>query len=161
MSSEQTHSTDLVASSSLRRSYTTPRDVTGADYAYAMIVRQNLDRAFQAWDHIQPWWRYFSYLAADFFPWSLLLPAAIGQLLGRWRSLATVPRFTLLAWAVPFVLLSFSASKQGKYLLMGYPFLALTVALGLQEPAPRLRAALRTLMAAALSTSTVGNSRGS
>ena len=44
-------------------------------YAYEMVVHQNLERALHAWDHIQPPWKYVEYLAADFFPWTLLLPA--------------------------------------------------------------------------------------
>ncbi|WP_243315306.1 ArnT family glycosyltransferase [Geothrix paludis] len=47
----------------------------GAHYAYELIIFQNFQRATHAWDHIQPWWRYFEYLLGDFFPWVLLLPA--------------------------------------------------------------------------------------
>ena len=47
----------------------------GPAYAYEMVVHQNLERALHAWDHIQPPWKYVEYLAGDFFPWTLLLPA--------------------------------------------------------------------------------------
>ncbi|MDR2697033.1 MAG: glycosyltransferase family 39 protein, partial [Holophagales bacterium] len=40
----------------------------GAGYAYNMIIHQNLNRALNAWDHIQPWWRYALYIAGDLFP---------------------------------------------------------------------------------------------
>lgn len=99
----------------------------GAHYAYELIIFQNFQRATHAWDHIQPWWRYFEYLLGDFFPWVLLLPA-LALHLRRERSLGNpAKRFALLAFLVPFAFLSAVQSKQGKYLLMGYPFLALLV----------------------------------
>lgn len=127
----------------------------GAQYAYEMVIHQNFERALHAWDHIQPWWQYGVYLAGDGFPWVLLLPA-LGIVLwreGHHRSVGT--RFCLLAAAVPFVLLSCSQSKQGKYILMIYPFLALLLAALLQpvtaEVARRSRIrALGALMAAGL-----------
>ena len=100
----------------------------GAHYAYELIILQNFERATKAWDHIQPWWRYCEYLLGDFFPWVLLLPA-LALHLHRTRRLATpAPRFLLLAFLVPFIFLSLVQSKQGKYLLMAYPFLALLLA---------------------------------
>ena len=117
----------------------------GASYAYEMVVHQNLERALHAWDHIQPPWKYVEYLASDFFPWTLLLPA-LGGFLWRSRSRRTpLERFLILAVAVPFVLLSCSQSKQGKYLLMAYPFLALLTASLLQPLATAARTRVRRL----------------
>ncbi len=100
----------------------------GAHYVYELIVLQNFERATRAWDHIQPWWKYGEDLLGDFFPWVLLLPALVLHL-RRTRGLGDPPRrFLLLAFLVPFVFLSLVQSKQGKYLLMGYPFLALLLA---------------------------------
>ena len=127
----------------------------GAQYAYEMVVHQNLERALHAWDHVQPWWRYAQYLAGDYFPWTLLLPV-LGIALwreGHHRSVGT--RFCILAAGVPILLLSFSQSKQGHYILMVYPFLALLMA-ALFQPvalgvAPKARTrALGTLLAAGL-----------
>lgn len=105
----------------------------GAQYAYEMVIHQNFERALKAWDHIQPWYQYGIYLIHDFFPWSLLLPALAWGLWkqGHHRSVGT--RFALVAFLVPFLLLSCSQSKQSKYLLMTYPFLALLMA-GLLQP---------------------------
>ena len=97
----------------------------GAHYAYELIVVQNFERATHAWDHVQPWWKYGEYLLGDFFPWVLLLPP-LGLYLRREQRMANpARRFLLLAFLVPFLFLSAVQSKQGKYLLMGYPFLAL------------------------------------
>jgi 4-amino-4-deoxy-L-arabinose transferase-like glycosyltransferase len=105
----------------------------GGAYAYEMVIHQNLERALHAWDHIQPPWKYVEYLASDFFPWTLLLPA-LGLFLKR-DGLRRTPagRFLILAVLVPFLLLSCSQSKQGKYLLMVYPFLALLMAAMLRD----------------------------
>jgi 4-amino-4-deoxy-L-arabinose transferase-like glycosyltransferase len=100
----------------------------GARYAYELIIFQNFERATKAWDHIQPWWNYADYMLGDFFPWVLLLPA-LALHLRRERGLGDpAKRFLLLAFLVPFLFLSVVQSKQGKYLLMGYPFLALLLA---------------------------------
>jgi len=104
----------------------------GRDYAYALIVHQNFERATRAWDHIQPWWRYFEYLLADFFPWVLLLPALGFFLRGSGALRNVTARFLVVAVAVPFLFLSWVQSKQGKYLLPSYPFLALLLASMLQ-----------------------------
>ena len=104
----------------------------GPAYAFNLLVHQNLQRALSAWDHIQPPWKYLEYLAGDFFPWSLLVPA-LGLFLyrsGAHRSVAA--RFLILSVAVPFLLFSLSQSKQGKYILMVYPGLALLLASMLQ-----------------------------
>jgi hypothetical protein len=97
----------------------------GAAYAYQMIVHQNLERALKAWDHIQPWWRYAEYLAGDFFPWTLLLPSLALFLKRDGAHRRPIERFLILAVGVPILLFSCSQSKQGKYILMVYPFLAL------------------------------------
>ena len=100
----------------------------GAHYVYELVVLQNFERATHAWDHIQPWWKYGEYLLGDFYPWVLLLPALALHLRRERRLVEPARRFLLLAFLVPFVFLSLVQSKQGKYLLMGYPFLALLLA---------------------------------
>lgn len=97
----------------------------GARYAYEMIIFQNFQRATHAWDHIQPWWQYGQYLLGDFFPWVLFLPVLVLRRGEGFRD--PLHRFLVLAFVVPFVFLSAVQSKQGKYLLMSYPFLALMV----------------------------------
>jgi 4-amino-4-deoxy-L-arabinose transferase-like glycosyltransferase len=122
----------------------------GAHYAYELIILQNFERATKAWDHIQPWWKYCEYMLGDFFPWVLLLPA-LALHLRRERSLSDpAQRFLLLAFVVPFVFLSLVQSKQGKYLLMGYPFLALLLADLFRQPKPSRSRRLGGLLAGGL-----------
>ena len=100
----------------------------GAHYVYELVILQNFDRATHAWDHIQPMYKYAEYIIGDFFPWVLLLPA-LALNLRRTKGLQDpTRRFLLLAFLVPFTFLSLVQSKQGKYLLMAYPFLALLLA---------------------------------
>jgi 4-amino-4-deoxy-L-arabinose transferase-like glycosyltransferase len=120
-----------------------------------MVIHQNFERALHAWDHVQPWWQYAQYLAGDYFPWTLLLPALAIVIWreGHHRSVGT--RFCILAVLVPILLLSLSQSKQGKYILMVYPFLALLMAALFQpvtlEAAPKARIrALGALLATGL-----------
>jgi 4-amino-4-deoxy-L-arabinose transferase-like glycosyltransferase len=112
----------------------------GADYAYNMVVHQNLDRAMGAWDHVQPWWRYIEYMAGDMAPWTLLAPMAAAFLARGPKRAGQAPmrpmrRFFLLAVLVPVLLLSCSQSKQGKYVLMVYPFVALQLGWALRMAA--------------------------
>ena len=115
----------------------------GTAYVYEMVIHQNFERALHAWDHVQPWWQYARYLAGDYFPWTLLLPVLGIHIWreGQHRSVGT--RFCILAVMVPILLLSLSQSKQGKYILMVYPFLALLMAAMFQpvalEAAPKAR----------------------
>jgi hypothetical protein len=120
----------------------------GQDYAYSVLIQQNFVRALRPWDHIQPWWKYAEYIAGDMMPWTLILPTMVAfHLQGAWsrtlrfggakpqkpqamhRQLPNMcdpmRRFLVLAVLVPVLLLSLSASKQGKYALMIYPFVAL------------------------------------
>jgi 4-amino-4-deoxy-L-arabinose transferase-like glycosyltransferase len=126
----------------------------GAHYAYELIVLQNFERATKAWDHIHPWWKYGEYLLGDFFPWALLLPALALQLRRERGPGGPAGRFLLLAFLVPFVFLSLVQSKQGKYLLMGYPFLALLLAGLLAKSTPARARRLGGLLAGGLAVPT-------
>lgn len=61
-----------------------------------------------------------------FFPWSLLMPAA---LVGAWRRRHVLPiRFALAAAIGPWLMLEFYVTKLPHYLLPAFPFLALLAA---------------------------------
>ena len=70
---------------------------------------------------------YVPFLAAFFFPWSILLPRALGR---AWRERRADPAaLFLLCWAVPgFVLFCAVGTKLPHYLLPIYPALSLLVA---------------------------------
>ena len=120
----------------------------GPAYAYDLIVNQNWNRFFEAFDHVQPWWFYFESIWSDFFPWTVLALAG-AVVLGRAGSFRTRPdlAFSATVCAVCFVFLSTSQAKQGKYFLVAYPFAAILVAAFAVEAERRAaeggRAALR------------------
>ncbi|MDL2719241.1 MAG: phospholipid carrier-dependent glycosyltransferase, partial [Acidobacteriota bacterium] len=120
----------------------------GPVYAHDLIVNQNWNRFFVAFDHIQPWWFYFESIWSDFFPWTVLALAG-AVVLGRAGIYRARPdlAFAATVCAVCFVFLSTSQAKQGKYLLVAYPFAAVLVAAFAVEAERRAaggaRAALR------------------
>jgi len=128
----------------------------GTHYVYELVILQNFDRATHAWDHIQPMYKYAEYILGDFFPWVLLLPA-LALHLRRTKGLADpTRRFLLLAFLAPFAFLSLVQSKQGKYLLMAYPFLALLLADFLQTLDAARARRLGSLLAGGLAIPTLG-----
>jgi 4-amino-4-deoxy-L-arabinose transferase-like glycosyltransferase len=101
----------------------------GPEYTYDLIVKQNWVRFFHAFDHIQPWWFYLEKMWGDFAPWTL--PAVVAPF--TLRSSGLLSRRPELKWSLTVVLtvlvfLSTSDSKQGKYLLVVYPFAAVLLA---------------------------------
>jgi 4-amino-4-deoxy-L-arabinose transferase-like glycosyltransferase len=106
----------------------------GREYAYDLIVNQNWNRFFNAFDHVQPWWFYVESVWGDFFPFTLpaLAAAAVlwrAGLLGK-ASPRPELRFAAIAAACAFLFLSTSQAKQGKYLMVAYPFAAVLLAAG-------------------------------
>ena len=104
----------------------------GPHYVYELVVKQNFTRATHAFDHRQPWFQYAVYMLGDFFPWVLLMPALGFFFVKGGASRSPLARFLALAWLAPLLFLSFVQAKQGKYLLMAYPFLALLMGAMLQ-----------------------------
>jgi hypothetical protein len=99
----------------------------GASYLDQIVLRQNLTRYADPWHHFQPWYYYLTLVPGDFFPWSLLLPAAV--VLGR-RTEGPARQGVRLAacWAlVTLVFFSVSPAKRSVYVLTMYPALALLV----------------------------------
>lgn len=106
----------------------------GPEYAYDLVVNQNWNRFFHAFDHIQPWWFYLEKVWGDFSPWmlpALAAPFTLAQA-GRLRERGEL-RFALTVALVVFLFLSASESKQGKYLLVAYPFAAVLLSAGVTE----------------------------
>ena len=106
----------------------------GPEYTYDLIVKQNWVRFFRAFDHVQPWWFYLESIWGDFAPWTL--PALVAPF--ALRSSGLLSRRPELKWGLTVVLtclvfLSTSGSKQGKYLLVAYPFAAALLAAAVCE----------------------------
>ncbi len=93
--------------------------VAGPEYIKEFILRQNLTRYTNAFDHIESLFYYFHKLFFNFLPWSILLPFAIHHAFRKkiW--------FPLIWFIVIFLFFEFSKSKRAIYLLSCYPACAL------------------------------------
>lgn len=110
----------------------------GTEYLTQIAFRQTVTRYADPWHHFQPPWYYLGVLPVDFFPWILLLPAA---LIAAWRGLAGEERRharLMLCWvAVTLIFFSVSPAKRTVYILTMYPGLALLLGAGLDQAALR------------------------
>ncbi len=88
-----------------------------------VLLRQNLSRFVEAWDHQQPWWYYAQYFWSDFFPWSWLIPAA-AFLRPRAEAERSLHHWAWAWIATVFVFLSLSDSKRAPYMLPIAPAIA-------------------------------------
>ncbi len=92
-------------------------------YIRTMVQHEVLDRMLTPLEqHAGPPGYYFASIWATFFPWSLLLPLAIG--LGFHRRADPRTRFALAAVIGPWVMLECIRTKLPHYLLPAFPFLA-------------------------------------
>ncbi|MDH3402116.1 MAG: glycosyltransferase family 39 protein [Acidobacteriota bacterium] len=111
------------------------------DALHELLVRQNVERFVDAWDHQQAWYYYLKYFWLTFAPWSWLVPIVA---LSAWRGAAGGARDgRRLAWAwlaAPLVFFSLSESKREPYMLPVAPAVAWLAAWLLDESvAGRLR----------------------
>jgi 4-amino-4-deoxy-L-arabinose transferase-like glycosyltransferase len=99
----------------------------GWSQAWATFVEQSVRRVGTA-SRINsgPWHFYLSRLAFTFFPWSLLLPAALGCAVRDLRERPDRTTAFLLVWVGPsFLFFSACAGKEAQYILPLYPPLAI------------------------------------
>jgi 4-amino-4-deoxy-L-arabinose transferase-like glycosyltransferase len=80
----------------------------------------------------EPFYNYFLWLAADFFPASLLLFIAPVAAWRRWRKNGAIVSL-LIALFVPFLIYTAFSDKHAKYLLPIYPVVAILLGLRLGE----------------------------
>jgi 4-amino-4-deoxy-L-arabinose transferase-like glycosyltransferase len=93
--------------------------LAGPEYIKEFILRQNITRYTNAFDHIETLYYYFHKLFINFLPWSFLLPFATYHAFKRkiW--------FPLIWFFSIFLFFEFSTSKRAIYLLSCYPACAL------------------------------------
>lgn len=100
----------------------------GRDPLDVILLRHNVERFVDAFDHQKPWYYYFYTLPIVMLPWSLLFPLVATQL---WREklaklqLPAWKSFALTVVVVGFVLFSWSSSKRAYYMLPIMPWIAI------------------------------------
>jgi 4-amino-4-deoxy-L-arabinose transferase-like glycosyltransferase len=101
---------------------------TRGELPRVLLWHHNIERGFGGSDVLRahPWWFYVPHLAADFLPWSVLLPLAgwLAWRRGWWRE-DTEARFALVWLGSMLVLLSCARFKRADYLLPAFPGAAL------------------------------------
>jgi 4-amino-4-deoxy-L-arabinose transferase len=88
-----------------------------------MLLRQNVTRFVDPWDHAAPWWYFLRYYWIDMAPWAAFTPLALA-IPGR---ADRERRFDTLSWcwiASIVVFFSLSASKRSPYILPVAPAVA-------------------------------------
>ncbi|NOY54178.1 MAG: glycosyltransferase family 39 protein, partial [Deltaproteobacteria bacterium] len=105
----------------------------GRAFGAEFFFRQNFERFFHAFDHIQPWYYYFVKLPIHFLPWTLLLPAAVAYWFRRRKEKNPGRTFLLIWFIATFVFFSLSQSKRSLYIVPLYPALSLLVAEALER----------------------------
>lgn len=120
----------------------------------AFFLEENVGRfAYQEFGPRRGGGYYLGVFLGDFFPWSLLFPAALVWGWKRWRSLRDRPALALLGlWVFSYLtFFSLSLNKQEYYILPAYPAAALWIAAAWRDdPFPSwLRKGLSLLLAAA------------
>jgi 4-amino-4-deoxy-L-arabinose transferase-like glycosyltransferase len=99
----------------------------GEAYAKEFLLRQNLTRYTNAFDHAESVWYYFHKIFFNFLPWSVFLPFA---LVHGFRKRLWLP---LVWFGFIFLFFEFSTSKRAVYLLPLYPAAALLVGVYIRE----------------------------
>ncbi|MGK2860006.1 MAG: ArnT family glycosyltransferase [Thermoanaerobaculia bacterium] len=109
--------------------------IAGRGWIEEIVVRQAAGRVVNAWTHGEPPWFYLTSAPAIWFPWILLLAAA---LVAGWREGSPAMRYCVLwvaAVVLPFSLIS---SKLPVYMLPSMPAAAVLVASFIVRPDERL-----------------------
>jgi 4-amino-4-deoxy-L-arabinose transferase-like glycosyltransferase len=122
---------------------------TGGDFFRVFLWHHNVERGFGGSELLRahPWWFYGPRFAADFLPWSLLLPVAAWGFVRRgwWRD-DPEARFGLVWLLTVTLILSLARFKRADYLLPAFPGAALFLGSALERwyhaaARPRLLAA--------------------
>ena len=116
------------------------------DFWRYFFIEEHVDRVLgkSSAKHPEPFWYFIVALPLVAMPWTLLWPAAFTGFHKEWKNAFSTPlmRFSLLAFAVPFVIVSASSGKLATYILPCMPFLAIMLARGLERCAERGKIAM-------------------
>lgn len=115
--------------------------IAGRAWIEEIIVRQAAGRVVNAWTHGEPFWFYLTGAPAIWFPWILLLAAA---LVAAWREARPALRFCVLQIAATVVPFSLISSKLPVYMLPTMPAAAVLIGAFVARPDERLARFART-----------------
>ncbi len=93
-----------------------------------LVFRENIQRFFKPFDHVQPFYVYLIHAPQLFLPWAPVLIIALAGLFKSIKNLAYNTRWLLEATLLIFLFFSASGSKRFYYILPILPFFALITA---------------------------------
>jgi 4-amino-4-deoxy-L-arabinose transferase-like glycosyltransferase len=115
--------------------------IAGRPWIEEIVVRQAAGRVVNAWTHGEPFWFYLTGAPAIWFPWILLLAAA---LVAAWREERPALRYLALQVAATVVPFSLISSKLPVYMLPTMPAAAVLIGAFVARPDERLARFART-----------------
>ena len=111
------------------------------------LLKESVERATGSAFDAEPWWFFPKLLGETYWPWLIVLVAALAALIRRGRILPRRPgaeRLALVGTGVWLVALSAFAGKQTRYLVHVYPYMAMLCGAYLTcPPGPRVSPRLR------------------
>ncbi len=104
---------------------------TGSWSSVELMWRENVQRFFRPFDHIEPFYIYFKHIPVFFAPWSVLAVASLWGI-RRWK-MGSSERFVILITIAIFLFFTFSGSRRSYYILPILPGLALITGKGIKD----------------------------
>ncbi len=130
-------------------------NMTGSNYessGLALVFRENVQRFFDPFDHVEPWYAYFEHVPVLFLPWSLILLVGVVAWIfsPNWRRYSRNSRWLGMATLLIFAFFTASGSRRSYYILPILPFCAWFTALFLlaadRSPWRRVAVALQSTL---------------
>jgi 4-amino-4-deoxy-L-arabinose transferase-like glycosyltransferase len=102
---------------------------SGWEYLQALLIRGNLERAFNSWEHDRPFYYYLILFPTTFFPWFPFLIGAVfyHDLLKRFREVEDNILLLAMWFGAIFIFFSLMSAKEGLYMLPLLPPASLLV----------------------------------
>ena len=101
--------------------------------AIGLVLRENVQRFFQPFDHVDPVYSYLIHWPTLMLPWAPLMVVGLFRLARHWKGLAWPERWLLLALLLIFAFFTASGSRRIYYILPILPFTALALGYCLTE----------------------------
>ncbi len=95
--------------------------------AIRLVLRENVQRFFQPFDHVEPVYAYLIHWPTLMLPWAPLMVVGLFQMARSWKRLAWPERWLLLALLLIFGFFTASGSRRIYYILPILPFTALAL----------------------------------
>ena len=104
---------------------------TGSWSSVELMWRENVQRFFRPFDHIEPFYTYFKHIPVFFAPWTLFMLASFPGIRCRGKNIPE--RLIILLTLAIFIFFTISGSRRSYYILPILPGLALITGKGITD----------------------------